>query len=255
MGSSYFSNSKTSIADRYSRFIETMDSLYTRILTLLSTWSLALLPLLGLLVASCGSSEEATPDRRLLNDTLAPRTPVPNYQQNPNLIRDEEMDNKIKLTFDNGNSEVTVPLDPDKQNFMLELSGDFKKQKEKLTRSDSALKKQKQQWKQKRDSIIKARTNERINEVMKNFRQAQNLFYRNDYESAMKYIDRALDIAETAEAKGLKGTIFFMQDNMKAARYWWNQAVQQDPDIRIPDIPDLRELIDTNNIKQDTTAS
>ena len=64
-----------------------------------------------------------------------------------------------------------------------------------------------------------------------------------DFTQALDFIDKTLEIQETADAYALKGTIFFMLENITAARANWNRAVQMDPNIPIPSIPELETLI------------
>ena len=88
-----------------------------------------------------------------------------------------------------------------------------------------------------------------IQSLLSGYRKAQDLFYLGEYRDALTEVDKTLEIQETADAFALKGTIFFMLDNITAARANWNRAVQLDPDIPVPSIPELETLI--NEIRED----
>lgn len=135
----------------------------------------------------------------------------------------------IKLTYQNKSTNVTIPVDPQNQSFILEMKG---LQKEKSQDSVNM-----------QDSLIQARMAKKIKQVMRDFRRAQDLFYREDYKGALEKVNSSLETQKTADALGLKGTIFFMRDNMSSAKYYWNKAVQMDPEIPVPDIPELESFI------------
>ncbi|MDA1126977.1 MAG: hypothetical protein O3C06_08505, partial [Bacteroidetes bacterium] len=91
-------------------------------------------------------------------------------------------------------------------------------------------------------SIVQSRAKD-IQMLLTNYRKAQDLFYLGEYRQSLGFIDKTLEIQETADAYALKGTIFFMLENITAARANWNRAVQMDPNIPIPSIPELETLI------------
>lgn len=151
--------------------------------------------------------------------------------------------NDVKLRYKNKSTSVTIPIDPDKQDFVLELNGVEQsqsakkgkgKQRPRSARADSAI---------LQDSLVQATMAKKIKRVLKNFRRAQDLFYRENYDEALRMVSKSLEIQRTADALGLKGSIFFVQDDMSSAKYYWNQAVQMDPEIPVPNIPELDSLI------------
>ncbi len=136
----------------------------------------------------------------------------------------------VKLQYSNESTNVTIPINPQNQDFILELEG---LQRE-VPKPDSVS---------LQDSVVQKKMAQKIKQVLRDFRRAQDLFYREDYKGAMERIDSSLETQQTADALGLKGTIFFMRDNISSAKYYWNKAVQMDPDIPVPDIPELESLI------------
>lgn len=97
-------------------------------------------------------------------------------------------------------------------------------------------------------SMVKNRARD-IQSLLSSYRKAQDLFYLGEYREALDEVEKTLKIQETADAYALKGTIFFMMENITAARANWNKAVQMDPNIPVPSIPELETLI--NELRED----
>lgn len=136
---------------------------------------------------------------------------------------------KITVTYKNQSSNIQINLDPNKDQFYLDLRGMAPSEKDSIVVADS--------------SMIKNRAQD-IQSLLTNYRKAQDLFYLGEYREALEQVDSTLEIQETADAYALKGTIFFMMENITAARANWNRAVQLDPNIPVPSIPELESLID-----------
>lgn len=136
---------------------------------------------------------------------------------------------KITVTYKNQSSNIQISLDPSKDQFYLDLRGMAPSEKDSIVVADSAM--------------IKNRAKD-IQSLLTNYRKAQDLFYLGEYREALEQVDSTLEIQETADAYALKGTIFFMMENITAARANWNRAVQLDPNIPVPSIPELESLID-----------
>jgi tetratricopeptide (TPR) repeat protein len=186
-----------------------------------------------LVTAACGGSKEAA----------GPSVPVEDLPQILREVSRAEKDTAKKdpkkpltLNYKNESTDVTIPLDPQGQEFVLELQGVEKEQstQQQEQMPDSVM---------IQDSVVQAHMAQKIKKVLKTFRRAQDLFYRQDYKGAMEMVDQSLELQQTADALGLKGTIFFMRDNMSSAKYYWNKAVQMDPELPVPDIPELESLI------------
>lgn len=210
---------------------------------------------IALLCISCGSSENAQ----------TPQVPVEDLPQilreartQDDTTKDDPSDD-VKLQYKNNSTSVTIPIDPQKQDFVLELKGLDKGSMMDENEEDSTeAPQQAEQRRQKRDnrtnkayqpdsvvvdSMVQAKIAERIKQVLKDFRRAQDLFYRQDYRGALEMVNRSLETQRTADALGLKGSIFFMMDKISSAKYYWNKAVQMDPDLPVPNIPELETLI------------
>lgn len=141
-------------------------------------------------------------------------------------------EDQIVLNYKNESSGIQISLDPDQDEFFLDLKGMKPAEKDTVVIADSTL--------------IKNREND-IREVLSKFRKAQDLFYLEEYTEALRLLNETLEVAETADAYALKGTIHFMMGNQNATRENWNLAVQINPDLPIPSIPELETII--NDIK------
>nr|NIV10879.1 hypothetical protein [Fodinibius sp.]NIV72527.1 hypothetical protein [Calditrichia bacterium]NIW79727.1 hypothetical protein [Calditrichia bacterium] len=113
----------------------------------------------------------------------------------------EEKENRnesITLNYANESSGIEINLDPNEDEFYLDLTGMEPAEKDTVVIADSTL--------------IKQREDD-IREVLSKFRQAQDLFYLDEYTEALRLLNETLEIAETADAYALKGTIHFMMGN------------------------------------------
>ena len=134
----------------------------------------------------------------------------------------------ITVNYLNESSKIEIKLDPSKEQFYLDLRGIRPVDKDSIIVIDS--------------SLVQNRARD-IQSLLTNFRKAQDLFYIGEYRESLQFIDKTLEIQDTADAYALKGTVFFMLENITAARANWNRAVQMDPNIPIPSIPELETLI------------
>lgn len=135
---------------------------------------------------------------------------------------------KIDITYKNQSSEISITLDPATDEFYLDLSGITPVNSDTVIVQDS--------------SLIKNRQKD-IQVLMASFRKAQDLFYLGEYNKALEQVNRSIEVGETADALALKGTIFFMMENITAAKVNWYRAVELDPDLPVPSIPELEALI------------
>ena len=189
-----------------------------------------LLPVLGMV--SCYPSQETA------SEDVAAEEETPQILKEPALQKVDTVksDDLLKLKYKNKSTSLTIPLDLQKHQFVLELKG-----MEMDPPKDSLV---------AQDSVVQAIMADRIKKVMKYFRRSQDLFYRQDYEGAMEMINKSLKIQQTADALGLKGTIFFMMDNVSSAKYYWNMAVKMDPETPVPDIPQLEGMVEELKISE-----
>ncbi len=151
-----------------------------------------------------------------------------------NLLEGEARSNPIIVSYRNASSNIQISLDPDQDEFFLDLKGITPTDKDSIVVVDTTL--------------IENRATD-IQTLLSSYRKAQDLFYLGEYRDALAEVDKTLEIQETADAYALKGTIFFMMENPTAARANWNRAVQMDPNIPVPSIPELETLI--NEIRED----
>ncbi|MEL0010808.1 MAG: hypothetical protein VW868_04525 [Bacteroidota bacterium] len=161
------------------------------------------------------------------NQTNA-RTVNTNPRTTSSMVDDSPAKEVITVNYLNESSNIQIKLDPSKEQFYLDLRGMRPADKDSIVVVDS--------------SLIQTRARD-IQSLLSNYRKAQDLFYLGEYKQSLEFIDKTLEIQETADAYALKGTVFFMLENITAARANWNRAVQMDPNIPIPSIPELETLI------------
>ncbi len=185
-------------------------------------------------IIGCKTTEQPAEDSRLTGITPETTTESSLPATN-NGVEEKRVSNSIKVTYRNKNTDLEVTLDPNKEDFFLDLSGLSPAEKDTIIIADSTL--------------IKQRATD-MQKLLSSFRAAQDLFYKGEYNEALLKVNESLRVQETADAYGLKGTIYFMLNRKSATRENWNKAVQMNPDIMIPDIPELEDII--KDIKGDT---
>lgn len=78
---------------------------------------------------------------------------------------------------------------------------------------------------------------------------AQNAFYNKDIETAFTYVSESINIFETAQAYALRGTLYYFKGNREEAIKNWETAVRFDPDINIPNIETLDDIVNTGTLE------
>lgn len=179
------------------------------------------------MIQACSTPEQASEKTGDRNYTLEELRQLDEINQRQN--------EQIVLNYKNESSGIQISLDPDKDEFFLDLSGMQPAEKDTVVIADSTLIEQ-------RDDDIRT--------VLSKFRKAQDLFYLEEYTEALRLLNETLEIAETADAYALKGTIHFMMGNRNATRENWNLAVQINPDLPIPSIPELETIIEDIKIEE-----
>jgi len=178
---------------------------------------------------SCATTESVQNNTSSRLEDTSRRTANTNTQRNTvNTTDASPLNEVITVNYLNESSNIQIKLDPSKEQFYLDLRGMRPADKDSIVVIDS--------------SIVQSRAKD-IQMLLTNYRKAQDLFYLEEYRQSLDFIDKTLGIQETADAYALKGTIFFMLENITAARANWNRAVQMDPNIPIPSIPELETLI------------
>lgn len=178
---------------------------------------------------SCATIEPVQSNTSSRLEDTSRRTVNTNTQRNTVSTTDASPLNEvITVNYLNESSNIQIKLDPSKEQFYLDLRGIRPVDKDSIIVIDS--------------SLVQNRARD-IQSLLTNFRKAQDLFYLGEYRESLEFIDKTLEIQDTADAYALKGTVFFMLENITAARANWNRAVQMDPNIPIPSIPELETLI------------
>ena len=204
---------------------------YKQLFVFKKVWLIAVAVLVAGACASPEALQEAVEESQQNNGEIIP-------PDNSELMEEERASagtaNPVVITYQNASSNIQISLDPSRDQFYLDLKGMTPSEKDSIIVVDS--------------TIIEQRAVD-IQSLLSGYRKAQDLFYLGEYRDALEEVDKTLEIQETADAFALKGTIFFMLDNITAARANWNRAVQLDPDIPVPSIPELETLI--NEIRED----
>ncbi len=193
--------------------------------------SILLLILVAFASYGCKSSEPIQANSQPTFQTM-PEITTSDARNETN--QNEDKPNPVIVTYRNASSAIQITLDPSRDEFYLDLKGMTPTEKDSIVVVDS--------------SIVNNRARD-IQTLLSSYRKAQDLFYLGEYKDALDEVEKTLEIQETADAYALKGTIFFMMENITAARANWNKAVQMDPNIPVPSIPELETLI--NELRED----
>lgn len=180
-----------------------------------------------LIMIGCKSSENL-PANTQIEDVQQSEVSTPGATNSGN-TSEQTRSESVTVNYKNGSSNIQIQLDPSQDEFYMDLSGMSPSEKDSIVVKDS--------------TIIKNRAID-IQSLLSSYRKAQDLFYLGEYRQALDEVDKTIEIQETADAYALKGTIFFMLENITAAQANWTRAVQMDPNIPVPSIPELETLIE-----------
>jgi tetratricopeptide (TPR) repeat protein len=75
--------------------------------------------------------------------------------------------------------------------------------------------------------------------------QAQTAFYNKNIDGALTLVNESLSLFKTAQGYALRGSLFYLKGNKIEAQKNWDLAIEFNPDIFIPDIEVLDQLIRT----------
>lgn len=191
-----------------------------------------LIILVVFILGACTTTEQMQEQAQKQDNT--PSSEVTNTQKVETPVSNAPKQDPVVVTYQNKSSNIQLTLNPDEDEFFIDLQGMAPNKTDSVVIVDSVL--------------IQNRAKD-IQTLLSSYRKAQDLFYLGEYRNALEEVDKTLAIQETADAYALKGTIFFMLENPTAARANWNKAVQLDPNIPVPSIPELETLI--NDIRED----
>ena len=162
--------------------------------------------------------EEVAPkERSLFDEKVYEEKPAPKQRD-------------MVISYGNKSTNINVPLNLDEP-FYLELKGT---PASKTLRYDREL------------FAVEMR------QIMRDFRKAQDAFFKKEYDAALEAVNRSLLTLETADALALKGSIYYVMKNIPKAKMYWAQAVKLDPEIVVPEIPNHQE--NKNNTQNQTSA-
>ncbi|MEP1307324.1 MAG: hypothetical protein ABJM22_15615, partial [Balneola sp.] len=92
---------------------------------------------------------------------------------------------------------------------------------------------------------FEAELDKNVNGALRFIILAQTAFYNRDIEKALSLVNQSLDLFETAQGYALKGSLNYLKGNRIEAQKNWESATQFNPDIIIPDIEVLDQIIRT----------
>lgn len=90
--------------------------------------------------------------------------------------------------------------------------------------------------------------NTEANKIITFYLQAQRRFYEQEYEDALDFINKALNIREIADAYALKGSIYLGLGDTENFRKNWQQALQMDQNIPLPRSDYIIEELQNNGL-------
>ena len=155
---------------------------------------------------SCATTEPVQNNTSSRLEDTSRRTANTNTQRNTvNTTDASPLNEVITVNYLNESSNIQIKLDPSKEQFYLDLRGMRPADKDSIVVIDS--------------SIVQSRAKD-IQMLLTNYRKAQDLFYLEEYRQSLDFIDKTLEIQETADAYALKGTIFFMLENITVYHRW-----------------------------------
>ena len=86
---------------------------------------------------------------------------------------------------------------------------------------------------------------EDIDKTLRLIIQAQTAFYNKNIDGALTLVNESLSLFKTAQGYALRGSLFYLKGNKIEAQKNWDLAIEFNPDIFIPDIEVLDQLIRT----------
>ncbi|MBO6621481.1 MAG: hypothetical protein JJ892_01355 [Balneola sp.] len=92
---------------------------------------------------------------------------------------------------------------------------------------------------------LKNQYEQNIDQTLRLIIQAQLAFYNRNIDQALTLVNESLSLFETAQGYALKGSLNYLKGNKVEAQKSWDLAVEFNPDIFIPDIEVLDQLIRT----------
>ncbi len=199
------------------------------------------------LLAGCASSARTVQDKEFNASLIELMEDMSTRLSEEPVSREE----RLILRYSNKSSEIQLELDPKQDDFYLDLSGVSLVSKDTVFREEPLRTQTPASGEVRQNADQSERTaqdvpanGDQIRQVLSKFRRAQDLFYLQEYSEALELLNQTLDIAETADAYALKGTIHFMLGNRNATRDNWGRAVELNPDLPLPNIPELEDLIE-----------
>ncbi len=86
---------------------------------------------------------------------------------------------------------------------------------------------------------------DKVDETLRLIVQAQNAFYNKNLNQALDFVNQSLEIFETAQGYALKGSLLYLKGDKEEAQKSWNMATRFNPDIYIPEVETLDQIIKT----------
>jgi hypothetical protein len=92
---------------------------------------------------------------------------------------------------------------------------------------------------------LRSEYNSNLDNTLRYIILAQTAFYNGNISEAMSLVDQSLALFKTAQAFALKGSLNYLLGNKAEAQKNWERATELNPNILIPDIEALDQIIKT----------
>ncbi|MFC1585047.1 hypothetical protein ACFL5V_05835 [Fibrobacterota bacterium] len=187
------------------------------------------------------------------------------------LEEQSEPQTKVKISYGNKSSQMSMVLDINSQDVNIKMSGgrqEFKakefpwldkkpkskeeselplepaQQKAREAKGKKEKRSQDDEWDDVMD-IAKNSSQTNVQQVLAEIRKAQEFFYQKKYPEALDMTKFSLQKHETAEGYALMGSILYMMGDKQAAKESWLQSLRLNPDM--PAVSNMLENIKAGN--------
>jgi tetratricopeptide (TPR) repeat protein len=154
------------------------------------------------------------------------------------VIANIKKDGTLYLQINQEGTQVILDIDTDPNDIFFDINiskpkKEVKEEIKKEEKKESDIEKKIAELMQKIEKSRNELTQPEINtsEVLKNIYEAQKLYYTNNYKEALTYVQKSLQLKETALGYALEGTIFLSLGNRKLAIESWKKALSLDPNM------------------------
>src|SRR5690606_714078 len=94
--------------------------------------------------------------------------------------------------------------------------------------------------------VLEEKLSSDVDEVLELILRAQQAYYRKDIDTALKFVNQSIELYGTAQGYALRGSLYYLKGNKSGAQQDWDTAIRYNPDIFIPDMATLDQIIRTD---------